>query len=97
MSGDKVLQSRRNALKCMASGGAGTLFVLAGGVFSLVDLSQVADDKDDEPHTVGSGTGLFRLGAMDANEIFSFTFDKPGTCHFTCSIHPRLVGTIVVQ
>jgi len=24
-------------------------------------------------------------------------FDKPGTYHFTCSIHPRMVGTIVVQ
>ena len=28
---------------------------------------------------------------------FSFKFDKPGTYHFTCSIHPRMVGTIVVQ
>jgi 3',5'-cyclic AMP phosphodiesterase CpdA len=45
MSNDKVLQSRRNALKCMAYGGAGTLFVLAGGVFSPVDLALAADDK----------------------------------------------------
>jgi len=52
---------------------------------------------DDEPHTVVSVTGLFRSGAMDTNESFSFTFDKPGTYHYTCSIHPRMVGTIVVQ
>ena len=52
---------------------------------------------DDEPHTVVSDTGLFRSGAMDTNESFSFKFAKPGTYHFTCSIHPRMVGTIVVQ
>jgi len=45
MSDDKVLLSRRNALKCMAYGGAGTLFVLAGGVFAPVDLAAAADDK----------------------------------------------------
>ena len=45
MSDDKILLSRRNALKCMAYGGAGTLFVLAGGVFAPVDLAMAADDK----------------------------------------------------
>jgi plastocyanin len=54
-------------------------------------------NMDDEPHTVVSDTGLFRSGAMDTNESFAFKFDKPGTYHFTCSIHPRMVGTIVVQ
>ena len=54
-------------------------------------------NMDDEPHTVVSDTGLFRSGAMDTNESFSFKFDKPGTYRFTCSIHPRMVGTIVVQ
>ena len=28
---------------------------------------------------------------------FSFEFDQPGTYHFVCSIHPSMVGTIVVQ
>ncbi len=45
MSDETSLHSRRNALKCMAYGGAGTLFVLAGGVFSPVDLAMAADDK----------------------------------------------------
>jgi 3',5'-cyclic AMP phosphodiesterase CpdA len=45
VSDDKKLVSRRNALKCMAYGGAGTLFVLAGGVFAPVDLAMAADDK----------------------------------------------------
>jgi plastocyanin len=54
-------------------------------------------NKDDEPHTVVSDTGLFRSGAVDTDETFAFKFDKPGTYHFTCSIHPQMVGTIVVQ
>jgi plastocyanin len=54
-------------------------------------------NMDDEPHTVVSDSGMFKSGGMDTNDSFSFKFDKPGTYHFTCSIHPRMVGTIVVQ
>ena len=39
MSDARSLLSRRKALKCMAYGGAGTLFVLSGGVFAPVDLA----------------------------------------------------------
>jgi 3',5'-cyclic AMP phosphodiesterase CpdA len=45
MSHDQSLLSRRNALKCMAYGGAGTLFVLSGGVFTPINLAQAAEDK----------------------------------------------------
>ena len=54
-------------------------------------------NKDDEPHTVVSDSGLFRSAALDTNESFSVRFDKPGTYRYACSIHPRMVGTIVVQ
>src|SRR4029077_5555811 len=54
-------------------------------------------NKYDEPHSVVSDTGLFRSAAVDTNETFSFKFDKPGTYHFTCAFHPRMVGTIIVQ
>jgi Calcineurin-like phosphoesterase len=42
VSDDNLLRSRRNALKCMAYGGAGTLFVLAGGVLTPMDLATAA-------------------------------------------------------
>jgi plastocyanin len=67
-----------------------SLTVKAGSTVSWVN-------QDDEPHSVVSDTGLFRSGAVDTNENFSFKFDKPGTYHFTCAIHPRMVGTIIVQ
>jgi len=45
MSDDQSLLSRRNALKCMAYGGAGTLFALSGGVFTPIDLAMAASDR----------------------------------------------------
>ncbi len=41
---DKPL-SRRNVLKCMGFGGAGTLFALSGGVFTPIDLAMAATDR----------------------------------------------------
>jgi plastocyanin len=54
-------------------------------------------NRDDEPHTVVSDTGVFRSSGLDTDETFSYKFDKPGTYHITCSIHPRMVATIVVE
>jgi calcineurin-like phosphoesterase family protein len=42
MSRNPSLESRRRALKCLAYGGAGTLFVLSGGVFTPIDLAAAA-------------------------------------------------------
>jgi len=36
--------SRRNALKCLACGGAGILFTPAGGIFTPVDLALATRD-----------------------------------------------------
>jgi len=54
-------------------------------------------NKDGEPHTVMSDRGLFRSNALDTNESFSFRFENAGTYRFLCSIHPQMVGTIVVE
>jgi plastocyanin len=34
---------------------------------------------------------------MSPNETFSFTFTTPGTYTYHCSIHPGMVGTIVIN
>jgi len=52
---------------------------------------------DGEPHTVVNDQGLFRSGGLDQNDSFSFKFDSPGTYRFICSIHPTMMGTIVVK
>ena len=65
-----------------------SLTVKAGSTVTWVN-------QDGEPHTVASG--LFRSGALDTNDKFSFTFDKPGSYTFVCTIHPQMTGTIIVQ
>jgi plastocyanin len=54
-------------------------------------------NQDDEPHTVVSDTGLFRSGALDTGNSYTFKFDKPGTYHVFCSMHPQMTATIVVE
>ncbi len=39
-----AMLTRRGALRCLAYGGAGTLFTLAGGVFTPIDLAAAASD-----------------------------------------------------
>ena len=52
---------------------------------------------DGEPHTVASVDGLFRSPALDQNDSFRFTFDKPGVYKYICSIHPRMKAVITVK
>ena len=51
---------------------------------------------DGEPHTVRSVDATFKSDALDQNDSFAFKFDQPGTYRYVCSIHPQMVGTIVV-
>jgi 3',5'-cyclic AMP phosphodiesterase CpdA len=46
MSDNQSTLSRRNALKCMAFGGAGTLFALSGGVFTPINLALASGNKE---------------------------------------------------
>ena len=68
MSRPTVDRGRRDALKCLAYGGAGTLFTLSAGVLTPVDLA-VAAGKDPAKAT---GTPLF-VQISDSH----IGFDKP--------------------
>ena len=67
-----------------------TITVKAGSTVTWKNL-------DGEPHTVTSADGLFRSGALDTDETYSYKFDKPGTYKYVCSIHPKMIGTIIVK
>jgi plastocyanin len=54
-------------------------------------------NRDDIPHTVVSTEGLFKSHVLDTDESFSFTFDKPGTYPYFCSVHPKMTGQVVVK
>ena len=54
-------------------------------------------NEDDIPHTVASSTKAFKSKALDTDDTFSFTFTTPGTYEYFCSLHPHMVGTVVVE
>ena len=56
MSQRRPFGSRRRALRCMAFGRAGTLFALAGGVYTPIELAVAAADRSG---AAGLGKPLF--------------------------------------
>jgi plastocyanin len=52
---------------------------------------------DDVPHTVVGTHQEFRSKALDTGDQFSFTFTKPGTYEYFCSVHPMMTGKIIVK
>jgi plastocyanin len=54
-------------------------------------------NKDDIPHVIASDDGLFRSNALDTDDRYSYKFSKPGTYPYYCSVHPKMVGKIVVH
>jgi plastocyanin len=54
-------------------------------------------NRDDIPHTVVSDDKVFKSKVLDTDQQFSFTFAKPGTYPYFCSVHPKMTGKIVVK
>jgi amicyanin len=68
-----------------------TLTVAAGTTVTWVN-------RDDIPHTVVSeDKSTFKSKALDTDDSYSYTFTKPGTYNYFCSIHPKMVAKVVVQ
>ena len=70
--------------------GPATLNVAAGTTVTWTN-------RDDIPHAVVSDDKVFKSKVLDTDEKFSFTFSKPGTYPYFCSIHPKMTGKVVVQ
>jgi plastocyanin len=54
-------------------------------------------NNDDVPHTVVSEDKIFKSKALDTDDKYSYTFTKPGTYNYFCSVHPKMTAKIVVQ
>jgi plastocyanin len=67
-----------------------TLTVAAGSTVTWTN-------HDDIPHTVRAVDGSFHSKAMDTDDSYSFTFAKPGVYSYFCSVHPKMVGKVVVK
>ena len=54
-------------------------------------------NQDSEAHTVTSDAGAFNSPVLQPGAGFSFTFTKPGTYRYHCTIHPFMTGKVVVS
>ncbi|MBS0432425.1 MAG: cupredoxin domain-containing protein [Proteobacteria bacterium] len=55
-------------------------------------------NRDEEPHIVVSTGNQFPASpGLDTGDHYQATFTRPGTYTYFCSIHPQMVGTIVVS
>ncbi len=68
-----------------------------GTVTVPVGTTVVWTNRDDIPHTVVSDDKIFKSKVLDTDEKFSYTFTKPGTYPYFCSVHPKMTGKVAVQ
>ena len=54
-------------------------------------------NHDDVPHVVASDTNIFKSKALDTDDRYSYTFTKPGTYNYYCTVHPKMIAKVVVQ
>ena len=53
-------------------------------------------NSDSDAHTVTATGGAFGSQALDTGAHYAFTFTKPGTFNYLCTIHPFMTATVVV-
>jgi plastocyanin len=66
------------------------LTVAAGTTIKFVN-------HDDIPHTVVDKKLSFRSKALDTDDAYSYTFATAGSFDYFCSLHPQMVGKIIVK
>ena len=54
-------------------------------------------NEDDSPHRIGDKNGTLKSAALDTDDTFSHTFAAPGEYPYICTIHPYMVGKIIVK
>jgi plastocyanin len=54
-------------------------------------------NHDDDPHTVTSTDNVFRSPGLDTDETWAYTFTRPGTYPYYCTLHPLMTGTVIVR
>jgi len=70
--------------------GANPLTIATGTTVSWLN-------SDNTTHTATGNTSQFSSGDIAPGGRFNFTFSAAGRYDYHCTLHPNMVGTIVVQ
>lgn len=49
------------------------------------------------PHTVTADDGSFDSGTLVGGQSFTFTFTKPGTFAYRCTIHSQMRESVIIR
>ena len=92
------------------AGGPSSPVTIPRGAESLANRAYSPDDvniaigesvtwtnTDSVAHTSTSDGGAWNSGTVNPGGRFSFTFQSAGTFSYHCTIHPGMVGTVVVR
>ena len=52
---------------------------------------------DDIPHAVAAKDRSFRSKVLDTDDRYSFTFATAGEYEYFCTLHPHMVGKVIVK
>lgn len=76
---------------------------MAGFAFDPATLTVNVGDtvtwtnSDTQPHNATASDGAFKTPDITQGQSTSITATVPGTHTYTCTIHPRMVATLIVQ
>ncbi|MDB6142008.1 MAG: amicyanin [Pseudomonas sp.] len=71
-------------------------------MYSPKDLNVAVGTKvtwindDQVPHTIVETNKVFHSAALDTQDDFSYTFLTPGTYEYFCTLHPQMIGKVIV-
>jgi plastocyanin len=54
-------------------------------------------NRDEDLHTVVSTTLAFKSAGLETDEAYSYTFAKPGVYEYFCTLHPLMIGKVIVK
>lgn len=72
-------------------------FSFGSGTLTVPGTTVTWINRDDVPHTVVSTDRVFASSVLDTDDKFSYTFEKPGTYPYYCSVHPKMAAKVVVK
>jgi plastocyanin len=76
---------------------------IASFAFAPKDLTIAAgttvtwENQDEEVHRLAAVDNGFSSPALDNSDSYSHTFATPGVYKYICSIHPYMVGRVIVK
>ncbi len=91
------------AALCANAAAADTIVTIDNFTFAPAEVSVAPGEtvvwinRDDIPHRVVGTDKGFDSKALDTDDRFAFTFSTPGDYDYFCSLHPHMIGKIIVR